>query len=62
MSLRFYFFVASVHYGLNKKRRKSIMNKLLREHADVIIASAINAVKPDEAVCRALAGQKLPTA
>ena len=33
------------------------MNKLLREHADAIIASSINAVKPDEAVSRALAGQ-----
>ena len=29
------------------------MNKLLREHADAIIASSINAVKPDEAVARA---------
>ena len=34
------------------------MNKLLREHADAIIASSINAVKPDEAVSRALAGQE----
>jgi len=33
------------------------MNNLLRTHADAIIASAINAVKPDEAVSRALAGQ-----
>ncbi len=33
------------------------MNKLLRTHADAIIASSINAVKPDEAVARALAGQ-----
>ena len=33
------------------------MNKLLRAHADAIIASSINAVKPDEAVGRALAGQ-----
>ena len=32
------------------------MNKLLRTHADAIITSAINAVKPDEAVARALAG------
>jgi len=32
------------------------MNKLLRTHADTIITSAINAVKPDEAVARALAG------
>ena len=32
------------------------MNKLLRAHADAIIASSINAVKPDEAVSRALAG------
>ena len=34
------------------------MNKLLRAHADAIIASSINAVKPDEAVRRALAGQE----
>ena len=34
------------------------MNKLLRAHADAIIASSINAVKPDEAVSRALAGQE----
>jgi len=34
------------------------MNKLLREHADAIIASSINAVKPDEAVSRALKGQE----
>ena len=36
------------------------MNKLLRAHADAIIASSINAVKPDEAVSRALAGQTFP--
>ena len=36
------------------------MNKLLREHADAIIASSINAVKPDEAVARALAGKDFP--
>ena len=34
------------------------MNKLLRAHADAIIASSINAVKPDEAVSRALKGQE----
>ena len=34
------------------------MNKLLRAHADTIIASSINAVKPDEAVRRALEGQE----
>ncbi len=34
------------------------MNKLLRAHADLIIASSIDSVKPDEAVSRALAGQK----
>ncbi|MBQ9950802.1 MAG: glycerate kinase [Clostridia bacterium] len=33
------------------------MNKLLREHANAIIESSINAVKPDEAVSRALKGQ-----
>ena len=33
------------------------MNKLLRAHADAIIQSAINAVKPDEAVARALTGR-----
>ena len=36
------------------------MNKLLRSHADAIIASSINAVKPDEAVSRALAGKTFP--
>lgn len=36
------------------------MNKLLRAHADAIVASAINAVKPDEAVRRALSGQEFP--
>ena len=34
------------------------MNKLLREHANAIIESSINAVKPDEAVSRALKGQE----
>ena len=34
------------------------MNKLLREHANAIIESSINAVKPDEAVSRALAGKE----
>lgn len=34
------------------------MNKLLRAHADTIIASSINAVKPDEAVRCALEGQE----
>lgn len=33
------------------------MNKLLRAHADEIVASTIRAVLPDEAVRRALAGQ-----
>ena len=36
------------------------MNKLLRAHADEIIASSINAVKPDEAVSRALQGKEFP--
>ena len=36
------------------------MNKLLRAHADAIIASSINAVKPDEAVARALQGKEFP--
>ena len=36
------------------------MNKLLRAHADTIIHSAINAVKPDEAVARALTGRVFP--
>ena len=36
------------------------MNKLLRSHADAIIASSINAVKPDEAVSRALKGREFP--
>jgi len=34
------------------------MNALLRKHADTIIASSINAVKPDEAVARALNGKE----
>ena len=34
------------------------MNKLLRAHANAIVNASINAVKPDEAVCRALAGQE----
>ena len=34
------------------------MNKLLRAHADAIIESSINAVKPDEAVARALSGKE----
>ena len=36
------------------------MNKLLRAHADSIIESSINAVKPDEAVARALCGKQFP--
>ena len=34
------------------------MNKLLRSHADAIIASSISAVQPDEAVRRALEGKE----
>lgn len=34
------------------------MNKLLRAHADAIVTASINAVKPDEAVARALNGQE----
>ena len=33
------------------------MDKLLRAHADAIVAASIKAVQPDEAVSRALAGQ-----
>ena len=36
------------------------MDKTLRANADAIIASAINAVKPDEAVSRALSGKEFP--
>ena len=36
------------------------MNQALRAHADTIIAAAIAAVKPDEAVRRALTGQTFP--
>ncbi|MBQ6876502.1 MAG: glycerate-2-kinase family protein, partial [Lachnospiraceae bacterium] len=36
------------------------MDKNLRAKADAIIASAINAVKPDEAVSRALTGKEFP--
>ena len=34
------------------------MNKLLRAHADTIVNASIHAVKPDEAVARALAGRQ----
>jgi len=36
------------------------MNKLLRSHADAIIAASIRAVKPDEAVIRALRSRTFP--
>ena len=36
------------------------MDETLRANADAIIASAINAVKPDEAVSRALSGKEFP--
>ena len=36
------------------------MDKLLRAHADAIVAASIKAVQPDEAVSRALAGQEFP--
>lgn len=36
------------------------MNDLLRAHADTIISSSITAVKPDEAVARALSGKTFP--
>jgi len=36
------------------------MNTLLRSHADKIIEASINAVKPDEAVARALFGKEFP--
>ena len=36
------------------------MDKQLRHHADTIIATAIRAVQPDDAVRRALAGQTFP--
>ena len=36
------------------------MNQLLRSHADEIIREAIDAVLPDAAVKRALAGKKYP--
>ena len=36
------------------------MNKLLRAHADAIIASSIRAVQPDAAVARALSGREFP--
>ncbi len=36
------------------------MNKKLREDADAIISASINAVKPDEAVCRALSDKTFP--
>ena len=36
------------------------MDKLLRAHADAIVAASIKAVQPDEAVSRALAGKDFP--
>ena len=36
------------------------MNKLLRAHADAIVSAAISAVKPDEAVARALRSKVFP--
>ena len=36
------------------------MDKILRSHADAIVAASIKAVQPDEAVSRALAGQNFP--
>jgi len=36
------------------------MDKILRSHADAIVAASINAVKPDGAVSRALSGQEFP--
>ena len=36
------------------------MDKTLRTHADAIVKASINAVQPDEAVNRALAGQTFP--
>lgn len=36
------------------------MDKILRDHADYIVKSAIQAVLPDEAVKRALSGQEFP--
>ncbi len=36
------------------------MNKLLRTHADAIVSASIGAVKPDEAVARALTGKTFP--
>ena len=36
------------------------MDKILRSHADAIVAASINAVKPDGAVSRALKGREFP--
>jgi len=36
------------------------MNKLLRTHADAIVSASIGAVRPDEAVARALTGKTFP--
>ena len=36
------------------------MDNLLRARADAIVAAAIKAVQPDDAVSRALAGQHFP--
>ena len=36
------------------------MDRNLRAHADAIVSASIKAVQPDEAVARALAGQRFP--
>ena len=36
------------------------MDNVLRAHADAIVAASIKAVQPDEAVSRALTGQRFP--
>jgi len=54
-----YVFNDSIIDGSYHTERTSVkMNKCLRAHADAIITSAINAVKPDEAVARALSGKE----
>ena len=60
--MRFVKFLALANqFGYNVVRRKCIhMNKLLRSHADAIVAASIRAVQPDEAVFRALRNKVFP--
>ena len=45
---------------LTEREEHLLMDNLLRRHADAIIAAAIRAVQPDDAVHRALEGREFP--